>query len=130
MTTPSLTQPTPPWVVFTAESDPWVSAEATPLLERGGLVFRLNARDLLEPASLFCTFARELSFPQHFGHNWDALEADFTEAMLRGRGLDVRLTDPTADRRPEQYLLDRLVGLGHLHLGMRVYCSASVVGVV
>jgi hypothetical protein len=73
VTTPSLNQPTSPWVVLTAETDPWVSAEATALLERGGLVFRLNGRDLRDPASLFRTFARELSFPAYFGHNWDAL---------------------------------------------------------
>jgi hypothetical protein len=36
-------------------------------------VFLLDGRELREPASLFAAFAREVSFPDYFGHNWDAL---------------------------------------------------------
>ncbi|MDX3537081.1 barstar family protein [Streptomyces sp. MB09-01] len=73
MTSPDLTRPRSPWVVFTCADDPWVTAETAALQEQGGLVFRLDGRDLLEPASLFRTFARELSFLGYFGHNWHAL---------------------------------------------------------
>ncbi|MFI6938524.1 barstar family protein [Streptomyces sp. NPDC050418] len=34
---------------------------------------RLDGRDMGDPASVFRTFARELSFIGSFGHNWDAL---------------------------------------------------------
>ncbi|MFD0427399.1 barstar family protein [Streptomyces zhihengii] len=38
-----------------------------------GLVVRLDGRELRDPASVFRTFARELSFLDSFGYNWDAL---------------------------------------------------------
>jgi hypothetical protein len=73
MSAPSLAERRSPWVVFTSDDDPWVTAETAALQKQGGLVFRLDGRELLEPASLFRTFARELSFLGYFGHNWDAL---------------------------------------------------------
>ncbi|MFF7216009.1 barstar family protein [Streptomyces sp. NPDC008238] len=42
-------------------------------MERGGLFFRLDGGELTHPIALFRTFARELSFADYFGHNWDAL---------------------------------------------------------
>ncbi|MDN3024788.1 barstar family protein [Streptomyces sp. S.PB5] len=47
--------------------------ETATLQKLGGRVFRLDGRELSEPAALFAVFARELGFPGYFGHNWDAL---------------------------------------------------------
>lgn len=69
----TLTERHSPWVVVTAADDPWASAEVVKLQKQGGSVVRLDGRELREPASLFATFARELSFPGYFGHNSDAL---------------------------------------------------------
>jgi hypothetical protein len=73
MSTLTLTERQSPWVVVTRADDPWVSAEVVKLEKRGGTVVRLEGWKLREPPSLFATFARELSFPGYFGHNWDAL---------------------------------------------------------
>ncbi|MFD7447173.1 hypothetical protein [Streptomyces sp. NPDC059909] len=62
---PSLTAPTSPWVVVTRSDDPWVTAETAALEEQGGLVLGRDGRELGEPAALFRTFARELSFAGH-----------------------------------------------------------------
>lgn len=70
---PTLLECRSPWVVFTRSGDPWVSAESRALQARGGTVVRLAAQELREPATLFAAFARELSFPAYFGHNWYAL---------------------------------------------------------
>ncbi|MEU6213276.1 barstar family protein [Streptomyces sp. NPDC047023] len=69
---PTLTEHRSPWVVFTSPADPRPASETTALAERNGLVLRLDGREMRDPASVFRTFARELSFPGHFGHNWDA----------------------------------------------------------
>jgi RNAse (barnase) inhibitor barstar len=69
----TLTKRRSPWVVFTGRDDPWLNTETDKLREQGGRVFRLDGRKLREPEALFATFAEELSFPDYFGRNWDAL---------------------------------------------------------
>ncbi|MEU2631088.1 barstar family protein [Kitasatospora sp. NPDC007106] len=71
--TPTLTERRSPWVVFTSADDPWLVSESAALVERDGLVLRLDGRELRDAPSVFRTFARELSFVGHFGHNWHAL---------------------------------------------------------
>ncbi|MFJ6793801.1 barstar family protein [Streptomyces sp. NPDC091268] len=73
MIEPTLTEHRSPWVVFTSPADPWLLSETAAFTQRNGLVLRLDGREMADPASLFRTFARELSFLDHFGHNWDAL---------------------------------------------------------
>ncbi|MDG4856855.1 barstar family protein [Streptomyces sp. T-3] len=117
MTAPTLTQPRSPWVVFTSKNDPWVTAETTSLREQGGLVFRLNGKDLLEPASLFRTFARELSFLGYFGHNWHALVDCLHDWHGPGHGRqDVAVLIDDADA---------LLGTEFLGLFVSVLCQAA-----
>src|SRR3954466_12648164 len=71
---PTLTETHSPWVVFASAADPWLAAETTALVQRNGLVLRIDGRELRDAPSLFRTFARELSFLGYFGHNWAALE--------------------------------------------------------
>ncbi|MFD3838847.1 barstar family protein [Streptomyces sp. NPDC058642] len=73
MTRPTLTEHRSPWVVFTSPADPWLASETAALMQRNGLVLRLDGREMRDPASVFRTFAQELSFLGSFGHNWDAL---------------------------------------------------------
>ncbi|MFC8953508.1 barstar family protein [Streptomyces sp. NPDC057101] len=72
-TKPTLTEHRSPWVVFTSPADPWLASETAALAQRNGLVLRLDGREMRDPASVFRTFARDLSFLGYFGHNWDAL---------------------------------------------------------
>lgn len=69
----TLTRRRSPWVVFARHDDPWLSTETAELQKLGGRVIRLDGGELREPRALFAAFARELSFPAYFGHNWDAL---------------------------------------------------------
>lgn len=73
MTKPTLTEHRSPWVVFTSPADPWLASETAALVQRNGLVLWLDGREMQDAASVFRTFARDLSFLGYFGHNWDAL---------------------------------------------------------
>lgn len=93
---PILSECRPPWVVVTRADDPWAETEVTRLRERGGTVVRLAGWELHSPASLFTVFARELSFPGYFGHNWDALVDclhDWHGHTTTGQGLAVLIDD-------------------------------------
>lgn len=93
---PTLSECRPPWVVVTRANDPWAATEVTKLREEGGMVVRLSGRELRSPASLFTVFARELSFPGYFGHNWDALADclhDWHGHKTAGQGLAVLIDD-------------------------------------
>ncbi|MFD7846648.1 hypothetical protein ACFV4K_27390, partial [Nocardia sp. NPDC059764] len=57
---PRLVEHRSPWVVGTAATDPWVASELAALHAQGGIEFRLDARELMEPAALFRTFAGDL----------------------------------------------------------------------
>ncbi|MEV4002393.1 barstar family protein [Actinomadura sp. NPDC049753] len=117
MSPPSLTERRPPWVVFTSGDDPWVAAETAALQEQGGLVFRLDGRELLQPASLFRAFARELSFLGYFGHNWDALVDCLHDWHGPGHGeQDVAILVDNADE---------LSGAEFLGLLVSVLCQAA-----
>ncbi|WP_229070492.1 barstar family protein [Actinoplanes sp. DH11] len=73
-----------------------MATEVTRLREREGTVVRLAGRELRNPASLFAVFARELSFPGYFGHNWDALVDclhDWHGHETAGQGLAVLIDD-------------------------------------
>lgn len=115
---PSFVERRSPWVVVTAAGDPWLAAEIAALRAQGGLEVRLNARELVEPDALFRAFARELSFPGYFGHNWDALVDCLSDMHApwhggrSGAGLAVLIDDA-----------DVLVGVAHLGLFVSVLCQ-------
>ncbi|MFD7078632.1 barstar family protein [Streptomyces sp. NPDC059918] len=60
--------------MFTSPADPWPASETAALVQRNGLVLRLDGREMRDAASVFRTFARELSFVGHFGHNTYGVE--------------------------------------------------------
>ena len=111
---PSLSVDAPPWVVVTGAGDPWLTAELAALRERHGREVRLNARDLLEPATLFRAFARELAFPDYFGHNWDALVDCLSDPNLHTSDTAVLIEDA-----------DLLLDARHLGLFVAVLCQAA-----
>lgn len=60
---PTLIRPAAPWVVFTARSDVWVSAEESALLERDGLVLRLDAGSCWNPPRCLVRSHASCRFP-------------------------------------------------------------------
>jgi hypothetical protein len=117
MSAPTLTEHRSPWVVVARADDIWVSAEVVNLQKQGGSVVRLEGRELGEPASLFATFARELSFPGYFGHNWDALVDCLRD--WHGHGADTKDLAVVIDRA------DELAGSDFLGLFISVLCQAA-----
>ncbi|MEU7821358.1 barstar family protein [Catellatospora sp. NPDC049133] len=113
----TLTERRPPWVVFTLEADPWVGVETAKLQAQGGRVFRLDGHELREPASLFAAFARELSFPGYFGHNWHALVDCLHD--WHGHGSDTRDIAVLIDNA------DDLHGVSFLGIFVAVLCDAA-----
>ncbi|MEU9742669.1 barstar family protein [Micromonospora chersina] len=117
MSTATLTERQSPWVVVTRADDPWVRAEVVKLQKQGGSVVRLEGRELGEPASLFTTFARELSFPGYFGHNWHALVDCLHD--WHGHGADTKDLAVLIDRA------DNLATADFLGLFISVLCEAA-----
>ena len=117
MNAPTLTERQSPWVVVTRADDPWVREEVGELQKQGGSVVRLQGRELSEPASLFAAFARELSFPGYFGHNWDALVDCLHD--WHGHGADTRDLAVLIDGA------DELASVDFLGLFISVLCEAA-----
>ncbi|MFI7430781.1 barstar family protein [Micromonospora sp. NPDC049836] len=94
-----------------------MSRETAALGTQGGRTVRLDGRELREPASLFAAFARELSFPDYFGHNWDALVDCLHDWHGHGgRTKDVAILIDRADE---------LLGAAFLGLFVSVLCEAA-----
>jgi hypothetical protein len=117
MNAPTLTERQSPWVVVTRADDPWVRAEVGKLQNQGGSMVRLEGWELREPASLFAAFARGLSFPGYFGHNWDALVDCLYD--WHGHGADTRDLAVLIDGA------DELAAVDFLGLFISVLCEAA-----
>jgi barstar (barnase inhibitor) len=113
----SLTQKSGPWVVFAPDGDRLLEIQLTELGRLGGVVRHLDAGEMRDPASLFREFARTLSFPGYFGHNWDALVdcLDDLHGDWHG-GTDVTIVIDRADL---------LISAEHLPLFVSVLCQAA-----
>lgn len=113
----TLTERRPPWVVIARRDDPWLAAETAELRARGGAVFRLDGRQLPDPAAVFTAFAHELSFPGYFGRNWDALVDCLHDRHDHGGG--ARATTVLFDHA------DVMLGADFLGLFVSVLCQAA-----
>lgn len=91
-----LTKPSPPWsglLVLPRGS----SATAMIQAPAGFLMRTIEGKKCRTSSSLFDEFSRALSFPEYFGHNWDALEeclADFE--WLPAKGYILLISDAQA----------------------------------
>ncbi|HMS82871.1 MAG TPA: barstar family protein [Nitrospira sp.] len=111
---------------LSAASPPWASllvvprgSVATTVVKApaGFLVRTIQGKKCGSTSSLFAEFARALTFPDYFGHNWDALEeclADFE--WLPAKGYILLITDAHAvlpnDEEEYQTLLEVLNDAG------------------
>ncbi|MFF3981099.1 barstar family protein [Streptomyces sp. NPDC001828] len=112
MPKPTLTERRSPWVVFTSPADPWLASETAALVQRNGLVLRLDGREMRDAASAFRTFARELSFVGYFGHNWMALVDCLQDWHGPGQGnQDLAILIDHADNLLEADFLGMLVSV-------------------
>jgi hypothetical protein len=113
----SFTQKTGPWVVFAPEGDQFLETQLADLQGLGGVVRHLDAGEMRDSASLFREFARALSFPGYFGHNWDAL-VDCLDSPHGDwhRSADVAIVIDAADL---------LISAEHLPLFVSVLCQAA-----
>ncbi|POX55408.1 hypothetical protein C3489_10170 [Streptomyces sp. Ru71] len=62
-----------PWVVFVPRGHAEIDRQLGCLEDRGGRIYRIEARELMTPQSIYQSFARHLQFPGYFGQNWDAM---------------------------------------------------------
>jgi hypothetical protein len=114
---PTLAECRPPWVVVTRADDPWVDAAVADLQDQGGMVVRVPGRELHSPSAIFTVFARALSFPGYFGHNWNALVDclhDWHGHETAGQGLAILIEDA-----------DRLAQADFLGVLFSVLCEAG-----
>jgi RNAse (barnase) inhibitor barstar len=79
--------------------------------------FHVDCRDVTSKEALLCTLERGLSFPDYFGHNWDALFDCLTDLSFTcGRGCCILLEDlgPFAHAAPR-----------HLETLLEILCDAA-----
>lgn len=91
-----LSKPSPPWsglLVIPRGS----SATATIKTPTGFLMRTIEGKKCRTSSSLFDEFARALSFPDYFGHNWDALEECLADLeWLPAKGYILLISDAHA----------------------------------
>ena len=111
-----LSNPSPPWsslLVIPRGS----STTGVVKVPAGFLLRTIEGKKCRSASPLFAEFARALSFPEYFGHNWDALEeclADFE--WLPAKGYILLITDAHAvlpdDEEEYETLLEVLSDAG------------------
>lgn len=87
---------TPPWSSLLIVPK---GVEATTIVKApsGFVLCTLQGKKCRTSASLFAEFARALTFPDYFGHNWDALEECLADLeWLPAKGYVLLITDAQA----------------------------------